>query len=273
MTYKETLKPWFNKRLGFLFIVSVMFFSALRWDVESWVQGELDAAILQNHLNITYDTLDLHATSLELSNVRLHLSGMPNTLLLDDVYVQLDWSALWKMRVAAFVKIKNNFIQMRVSISLHDTSIILTDLIGQVDVQAAQAWYGQASLAQATGKMHWQGDVEINLSTGLPVQTDLQISWQNAALNIMQKNYLLGDYVLKLNQIEQSQRWMLQGGEQLQVKGNGVLQMNHATVLMWGLQGNIYVQTGEQSALAALLPRTGGEVNVMGTVGQPQWAM
>ncbi len=273
MTHKEKIKPMFNKQLSLLFIVSLIFFSIFRWDIESWVQRKLDFAIAQNHLDITYDTLDLHPTSLELSNVYLRLLDMPKPLLLGDVYLQLDWSALWKMRLAVSVKIKNSFIQMSTSISSHSTSIMLTSLTGQLDVRAAQAWYGQTSLAQAAGNVYWQGNIKINSSTGRPIQTDLQISWQDATLNMMQQSYILGNYVLNLKQTEQNQVWTLQGGEQLQTKGSGTLQINRNPPFMWKLQGNIDVKTSENTPLAAILPKTKGKVKITGTLGQPQWTL
>jgi len=263
----------FNKQLSLLFIVSLIFFSIFRWDIEPWVQRKLDFAIAQNHLNITYDTLDLHPTSLELSNVYLRLLDMPKPLLLGDVYLQLDWSALWKMRRAVSVKIKNSFIQMSTSISSHSTSIMLANLTGQLDVRAAQAWYGQPSLAQAAGNVYWQGEVKINSSTGRPIQTDLQIRWQDATLHMMQQSYILGNYALNLKQTEQSQVWTLQGGEQLQTKGSGTLHINHNSPFMWKLQGNIDVKTSKNTPLAAILPKTEGKVKITGTLGQPQWTL
>lgn len=273
MSQKADWKSWSNKQLCFIFIGFTVLFTVLRWDAEAWVQGEIDKAIAQNNLNITYQTLDLSGTKLQLSDVYLHAPNIPKPLQLDSVQLQFDWSGLWHGRLAVLADINNSFIHMSTLLSMNNSHMSLSDMMGQMDVQAAQAWYGKEALAQGTGSITWHGNADIDTSTGLPIKTDLQVRWQNANVHIMQQDYALGDYVLKLTQSESNQTWSLQGGEQLQIQGNGTLHMNHPSALMWPLQGNVDVQVSPTSPLSALLPKTVTKVQLTGVLGQPQWVM
>jgi len=267
------VKSWSNKQLCLVFIICLPLFMLFNWDVEAWVKSKVDAAIVQNHLDISYQTFSLHGAGLHLSHVCLGASNLPKPLWLDEVELQLDWLLLWQMRLSILADVKNNFMQMKALLSMDDGSLLLSDITGQMDVQAAQAWYGKALLAQGFGDVHWQGDIGLNVNTGLPVQTDLHIRWQNAALSMMQQRYALGDYVLALKQSDKNQSWILEGGKQLQIKGRGTLEMNHIDVLKWLLQGKIYAQADAASPLAAFLPQVGKDIKLTGSLGKPQWLM
>ena len=273
MSQKEGWKNWSNKQLCFIFIGFTVLLTILRWDSEAWIQSEIDKVIAQNNLNITYQTLDLNGTKLQLSDVYLHVPNMPKPLQLDSVQLQFDWSELWHGRLAILANINNSFMHMSTLLSMHNPYINLSNMIGKVNVQAAQAWYGKETFAQGTGSITWHGNAGINISTGLPIKTDLQVRWQNANVHIMQQDYALGDYALKLTQSENNQIWSLQGGEQLQIQGNGTLHMNHPSALMWPLQGNVDVQVSPTSPLSALLPKTVTKIQLRGVLSQPQWLM
>jgi len=264
---------WSNIQLCFIFIGMTLLFAAIRWDTEAWVQGKLNQSIAQYNLNLTYHGLALHGTSLQLYDVHVQIPNIASPLQLDEIQLQLDWSALWHARLAVLADIKNDFMHMNTVVSMHDTYMQLSDMVGQADVHAAQAWYGKASLAQGRGELIWQGDVSLDINTGLPTETDLQANWQTAGIYIMQQDYTLGDYVLKLTQSDNNQIWSLQGGEQLKVQGHGLLQMNHSSPLMWPLQGNVDVQASKASPLAIFLAKKVKKVKIMGVLGQPRWAM
>jgi len=273
VSLKETLGLWKNKQLIFIFIGCLVLFSAMRWDIEGWLQNELDSAIEQHHIDIQYSGLSLHGTTLQLSGVRLPAPNIPTPLILDEVQLSLDWAALLHADLVLFISANNGFANFQSSISSHESRIKLFDISGEVDVQKAQAWYGQALLVQLSGMVTLQGDIEIDVSTGLPAQTDLQIRWQDAKVDVMQQVYVLGDYGLELIQSELQEQWSLHGGELLQLKGSGLLHMNKSMPFMWPLQGEIHVLLSAESPLRALLPQADKKIKLTGTLGQPQWAV
>ncbi|MDQ6954705.1 MAG: hypothetical protein Q9M20_04605 [Mariprofundaceae bacterium] len=282
----QSSNTWKNKHLVFVFMACLLVFTVIRWDIDGWIQGQLDTVIEQNNMPIQYRALSLHGTTLELQDVHLDMSDMsnmpnntPQDLRLDKLQMSLDWAALASAELAILIHANNAFVTLQASISQHESRIKVSDILVQVDVSAAQAWYGQALLAQLAGAVVLQGDIVLDVSTRLPVQTDLTLAWQGAQVSMMQQVYALGDYTLQLTQSAKSEqaesqgKWLLQGGEALKLQGNGTLQMNQVMVGLWPLQGEISVQLGAESPLKVFLPQANKMIKLTGTLGQPQWTM
>jgi len=201
--------------------------------------------------------------------VQLHIPNLPNQLLLDTVQAGLDWSALWHGVMALKLTGNNVFIQANASLTSHDEILKLDKIHGMLDVKPAQIWLGQSALLQASGQAVLAGSFDVDMQTRLPTAIHLQMQWQQAAVNVLNQDYILGDYSLKLD----DQSWQLQGGEQLQLNGKGSLVVSAQPIVQWPLQGNVQVHTKEGGAIANILPSNKMDVNFTGTLGVPRWGI
>ncbi len=258
---------WSNKQLCYIFVGGLVIFSLLRWDADAWLSRQLDNILAQNHIRMQYQSLSWQGSSIELSNVQLHIPNLPNQLLLDSVQVGLDWSALWHGGMALKLTGNNAFIQANASLSSHDETLKLDKVHGIFDVKSAQVWFGQSALLQASGQAVLAGSLDVDMQTRLPTAIHLQIQWQQASVNVLNQDYMLGDYRLKLD----DQSWQLQGGEQLQLNGKGSLVVSAQPIMQWPLQGNVQVHAKEGGAIANILPSNKMDVNFTGALGNPRW--
>jgi len=262
-----TPKSWSTKQLCYIFLGSLTVFTILRWDINMWLSRQLDAVLVQNHIQMQYQSLSLHGSGFDLSNVALHIPNLPNKLLLDTVQSNLDWAALWHGHMALKLMAKNPFIQFKSSLSFHNHKLGLNHISTKVNIKPAQSWLEQSTLLQASGQAILQGSLHIDIQTGLPTPVNLQMLWQHASINLLGKHYMLGDYSLQLN----DQNWLLQGGKQLQLNGKGSLTMNAHSIFQWPLQGEVQMYSKESAGVAAILPSNKVHMSFTGTLGSPHW--
>lgn len=264
---KVKFKNWSNKQLCYLFVGWLIVFAVLRWDASAWFSSQLDSALAQNHIDMQYQALNFYGNSVELSYVKLHAPDLPKPLLLDTVQVSLDWAALWHGQLALKLVAKNSFIQCNASLSSHDEKLKLDKLHVVLDIKPAQLWLEKSALLQASGQAMLEGSFDVDMPTWLPTSLHLQMHWQQAAINVLGQDYVLGDYSLQLD----DQRWLVQGGEQLALNGKGTLVGNGQAILQWPLQGEVQVLSKKGAAIANILPLNKTHVNIKGTLGLPYW--
>jgi len=258
---------WSTKQLCYVFIGSVLFFSILRWDMDAWLSAKLNLELEKNHIPLSYQGLDAHMDGLNISQAVVKLPSMPKPLLLNKIQARVNWRALWHGNLSFDVVLENTFLQWKSQLSLQDEHLNLNDIHVSVDVNKAQLWSEQSALFQAKGKVLLQGDITLDKKTAIPLSANLNILWNHAAIHALNQDYSLGDYHLHWAE----NKWSLEGGEQLQVSGEGHLNISAAPLLQWPLQGNITFAAQAQGKVAALLPSNPLSINLAGRLGSPAW--
>ena len=256
-------------KLAILFLIALLLFSAIRWDSESWLRGELDAALAEQQIDLHYEGLQLHWNGLELSHVQMASPALNKPLLLDQLNMSLNFASLLQAQLAANIHSQNDFMAVDALLAQQDDAIQITQIDAICDVHAAQTWLALPALAQLSGHLQINGDLTLNSMTGLPQAGELTAHWLTAAANMMHQAYPLGDYTLQATIKEQTMPWNLVGGKELAANGQGKINMASPNPQSWGLTGEIHIQAQPGNPLAAFLSNSKKQLRLSGTIKQP----
>ncbi|MDQ6953057.1 MAG: type II secretion system protein N [Mariprofundaceae bacterium] len=254
-----------------VFGMGLFVFIAIRWDVTPWLRQKIDTAIAQQHLDLTYRSLERHGLHITLHQVQFKDPRMPQTLLLDDVDVSPDVLPLLHGKISAHVHIQNDFMDIKSLLSFKNNQLDVKDLDASLDVAAIQTWLALPLPAHAQGQLHLDGSLTMDVYSGIPQSTDLTAHWQQAGIHMMSQQYPLGDYTLKTKMIEQNIQWHIMGGKELMVQGEGSTHIATTPLPQWELQGNIKIQAEKSSPLATFLTDSERHLKLSGNIGHPQW--
>jgi len=270
---KQFESSWSGKQLLIIFFVSLLIFSAYRYDASAWVKTQFDTAIAQNKLQMTYNTIELSGFHVELKDVHVRIASLPKELVFDEVVISPDWLAGFGLRWAGIIELRNAFMGVSASVSMHGEQLEVYDLSGQVDVAETQTWLSYPLPAQVSGKALLKGDIVVNSHSTLPLSGQLSVTWQDASLGIMQQTHRLGDYRLAMTFTSALFRWILQGGNAVTVKGKGEVTRIVSPIQTWPLQGDIDIQIAPQSTVSHVWPKKYQHIKLGGVLGMPTWML
>ncbi|MDQ6973866.1 MAG: type II secretion system protein N [Mariprofundaceae bacterium] len=259
------------RTLWAVFGMGLFLFVAIRWDATPWLRQKIDAAMVHEHLDVSYRSLEYHGLHITLHEVQFNDPRMPQTLLLHDVDISLDVLALLRGDIAANVHMENDFMDMQSWLRFNYSRLDLKDLDVSLNVEGMQTWLALPLPAHAEGMFHLDGSLTIDIDSGIPQSADLTAHWQHAGGSMMSQHYSLGDYTLKAHIIEQNIQWNMTGGKGLSVAGEGSIQMATTPLPQWKLQGNLKVQAEKSSPLATFLTDSERHLQLSGNIEHPQW--
>jgi len=271
MTHKTYSYSWAT--LSLVFIAALATFLVWRWDSEAWLQQRIDAQIQQQKLPVSYTSMERQGASIHFTQVHIHAQGVP-PLTFDALHLQLAWSELWHGRLGIKVQASNAFLTCQSTLIQQGDIIQLQDLQLHADVAQAVAWFKPSfSLAQVHGQAELHGTAYLNRNTGLPASpSDITVTWNKAAITMMQQTQDLGDYTLSSQQDQQSIHWNIKGGHALSVQGDGLLMLQPKQPQNSSLTGKLSFKTQAGTLLSQLLGATSGkQLNITGTLTHPQW--
>ncbi|MDQ6994436.1 MAG: type II secretion system protein N [Mariprofundaceae bacterium] len=254
-----------------VFGIGLCVFIAIRWDMTAYLRHKLDHALEQQHLDLTYASLQRHGLQISLHQVQFNDSHLPQALQLDDVDISPDLFALLHGNLAAQLHIQNNFMDIQTLMTFHQQTLAIQNLDASGDVAHIQTWLALPSPAHAQGQLHLEGSFNMDMNQGIPLAADLTAHWQMAGIQMMSQAYPLGDYSLKATMLEKTIQWTLMGGKALLVQGKGSIQGAESPLLQWILKGDVQLQALPTSPLSNFLTSTQRHIKLSGSIGHPQW--
>jgi len=254
-----------------VFGMGLLVFIAIRWDVTPWLRHQIDTAIQQQHLDLTYTSLERHGLQITLHGVQFKNPNMPQTLLLDEVKVSPHVLPLLHGKITADVHIQNDFMDIQSLFTYKNHQLDMQNLDASCDVAAIQTWLALPLPVEAQGQLYLEGSLTMDVDSGIPQSADLTAHWQQAGGSMMSQHYPLGDYTLKAHVIEQNIQWNIAGGQALTVQGEGSIHIASTPLPQWALQGNIKIQAAKTSPLASFLTASERQLKLSGNIGHPQW--
>jgi len=258
---------WSNKGLAYVFIGSLLIFSILRWDVDAWLDAKLNRMLMGNHIPLHYQSLDVSMGTVQLAQVVVQLPNIPQKLFVDTVQLSMNWNALWHGDFALNMKLENPFLQWQSVLAMRGQTLIFQKIDARVNIKKTQAWLGRNTLFQVEGDLTVHGNFVLKKKNGAPLSVSLKLLWNNAMVHALHHDYLLGDYQLDLNK----GIWNVNGGEQLQISGEGSVNMSTESLLQWPLQGSLELHSPSNSKVGSLLPSNPLHINITGMLGSPRW--
>jgi len=257
--------------LAVTFVLALVLFVGLRWDINPWLKGKLDNMIQQQHLDLHYATLERDGLHVTLHQVQFKHPSLPQTLQLDRLDVAPDiWASLTGHR-RADVHVQNDFMDIRAQAEIHKQMLTVQGLEASWDVAQSQAWLALPSPIHVQGQLHMEGQFSMDMDNGLPQSATLTAHWQQAEASLMSQHYPLGDYILQANIENQHIQWQLSGGQELALQGKGWIEISNLAMSQWALQGHVTVLASQKSSLAMFLTASERQLNISGSVEHPQW--
>ncbi|MDQ6968867.1 MAG: type II secretion system protein N [Mariprofundaceae bacterium] len=273
MSSKESDSTYSLKHLGIVFVIFLIFFTIYRWDATQWLRGQIDSAISERSLDVRYAGLELDWMHVQLEDVQIQVPNRLTPLILKKVDISPDWLALLDLRWAALIHVQQALMDLSGSVSVHGDQLEIHDLTAKGDVAAIQAWLAYPLPVQLSGNVRLQGDIDVNIHTSLPLNGNLKLAWNAAALSMMQKEYLLGDYSLDLKIKDQIGVWSVRGGDSVAIQGQGDVTMQASAMTAWPLKGEVKFTAAAKSALAQFLPQSSQKAMISGALGAPHFQL
>ncbi len=272
MTQEQHSFSW--STLGLIFIAALLLLMGWRWDNQAWLRQQADAFIQQQHLPISYASIQQEGAGVIWTDIRITSKKMP-PFLIHELHLHLAWSELWHGHLAMRLQASNDFFTVSSLMAQDEDIVQLQSLQLHSDVGKAVAWAKLPLPVQAQGQADMNGTLYLNRTTGMPTNaSNLTLIWHNAAISMMQQTQALGNYTLNSQQQEQSIHWTLNGGNDLRVEGNGSLILQAQQLPHTALAGNITIHTKSGTLLDSILGASQGtSIQLSGTLQQPQWKM
>ena len=164
------------QQLLLVFVLALLFFIAVRWQPDIWLQSRISEQFQQNGITIDYKKLHLDGIGLRLETVSLQNAAMSQALTLDSLRLSPAWTSLFSGSPG--VDLQLNWFGQRVETRLirQDTYIDIQDLHAAIDAALLQPLLQLP--VKLIGQLKLSGDLRVDMQTGRPLQGALNADWQ-----------------------------------------------------------------------------------------------
>jgi len=211
--------------LCILFVLVLLLFLPLRWDFTPWLRGQIMTAATNHGLILGYQKLEFDGLSVRLRQVQIKSAAMSVPLLFDSIRLAPAWMDLLQARLSAHINVIGYGIQATTIVFKDGQSIVLKGVRIEADANDVMALAKQALPIQVGGRLLIIGDMHLDATNGRPLSGALRCQWKHAAISLVGKPDLLGDYILSIhNKLAATPwQWSLSGGDGVIAKGEGTL--------------------------------------------------
>ncbi|MDQ6964944.1 MAG: hypothetical protein Q9M13_08505 [Mariprofundales bacterium] len=261
------------RQLLLLFLVAVLFFTAVRWDSSGWLQQQLLPYL---------DGYGVHATSLArdggsltLRQVRIdgvEIAGSP--LLWERIVITPHWAALLQLQRVAHLSMQGRQVALDADLEQVDGAWLAVRNLRLSLPIALLAPLLPAMPVTLTGDLQCRGRVQVSRDLWRVEQPDIICGWQQATASMGGKPLALGSYRLQLEVADSDAgewHWQLSGGDVAKVKGGGgVHPLADVSMSRWAVDGAVTITAGSGPLGAVIGAALGGGAHrVGGTLAAP----
>lgn len=246
-------------QLCLVFVLALLLFTAMRWQPESWLQHQIDQQARISGIDLRYQTLQVDGLSLRMAHVSIRTAELPEPVTLDSMRISPAWSLLLSGIAAAEVKVTLSGQAAKAVLVRQDKYIDLRDLNAVLDVAALQPlWKLHMPVpVDSGGTLKLSGQVQLDALSGLPVEGQLDVVWQQARIDLPVFKKPLGDYQLTLKATANASgiwQWSLGGGTDVMLSGSGQMNLSGKRPQQWTINGRAQLRAApEARAIAAML--------------------
>jgi len=244
-----------------LFMLALPIFGWLRWQPQAWFAAQLT----ENNLSekITYATVEKSFPGLAVTQASIRLSD-GTQLVFDHLLLQPAMLTLLSGKPALFVRAEREGLVAESEISVADEKLILNGANIQADAGKLAAFDPGLQLLALKGELQLNGTLQLRLADGMPLQGDIQATWNQAAtllLPVLQSGTVHASLLSK-NDEKFAPMWMWEIKSTPQsITGKGKIVTNGTNIENWLLRGNIHLKGDEKP-----------DGNILsGTLGTPRW--
>jgi len=265
-----------KRTLFFIFILALLVFSLLRWDMSSWLSAQIQQAAKQTGMNIQYEHISVTGFTVQLNQLKISKSNILS-IQVQELKVSLAWDALLSGELGVNIE------------SLWQTNPLSFTIIQQGDrlqIQHIDAVLDISRIPQLTtsiparvsGVVKISGDIRINPNTQQLEGGNLDITWNQAKAGLTQPKFTLGDYQINIfndQKNNQPWHWDILGGSGVALKGNGTLLPQSPNPQSWPISGLISAKVDQTNPSLAMMVQsmmgtTENSLRISGTLGKPR---
>ncbi|HID37787.1 MAG TPA: hypothetical protein EYP39_10535 [Ghiorsea sp.] len=270
----ETVKPFSVRLLLSVFIISLLVFMLLRWDVSSFLRHQIDNAAKQEGYTLIYDEVSISGLSIVLQPITIQ-QGKAMSIQLDKIQLSPSFSQLTSGILG--LDINTTWLGNPISATVvQDGDVIqLLNIDAMIDVSRLD---DLNIPVQLSGLMHLQGELQLLQSTGQPQSGRLTLTWNNAKAGLAAPEFTLGDYQVNINSVDdvsQPWQWAISGGSGVALNGSGTLLANNPDPKRWAVTGLVDANIDNSNpSLAMMMQGVMGsnqaKFRISGSLGAPR---
>jgi len=259
-------------QLCMVFVLALLLFAAMRWQPESWLRHQIDQQARINGIDLHYQTLQVDGLSLRMAHVSIRTAELPVPIILDSIRISPAWSLLQSGIAAVEVKVTLSGQAVNAVLVRQDKHIGVRNLNAVLDVAALQSlWKPRMPVpVDSGGTLKLSGQVQLDALSGLPVEGQLDVVWQQASIDLPMFNKPLGDYQLTLKATANASgiwQWSLGGGTDVMLSGSGQMNLFGKRPQQWTINGRVQLRAApEARAIAAMLGNQARSFTISGNL-------
>lgn len=249
-------------QLCFIFVMALLLFVAMRWQPEAWLRNQIDQQARVSGIELRYESLQAQGLGVELKHVSIKTADLPEPVFLDTASISPAWGSLFTGVAAVNVHIGLQDQSVGAVLVWQDKHIEVNDLNAVLDVAVLQSlWKQRLPLpVDVGGSLRLTGHVQFSAVSGLPVEGQIDVAWQQARIDLPVFDKPLGDYHLILKSTGkpkpsmQGWQWSISGGTTVALTGSGQLNMAVRLPQQWMVGGKVKLQAApEARGIASML--------------------
>jgi len=247
------------QRLCLAFVLALLLFVLIRWQPELWLQHEIDQQTRINGIDLHYQALHIEGLSVRMEHASIQTSRLPSPVVLDSLSISPAWSLLLSGTGAVDIKATLYGQSVEAVLVWQNKYVEVQDMNAVLDVAALQSLWKQRMPfpVRAGGRLMLSGHIQLDALSGLPVDGQLDVAWQQARIDLPMFNKPLGDYQLALKATPHASgvwQWTLGGGTELRLSGSGQLDLSGKLPQQWMINGRVQIQAApEAKTIASML--------------------
>ena len=273
---QQTAQPSSNRKLFLIFILVLLIFSLLRWDISPWLSTQVQQAATQAGIDVQYEQVAVSGFGIQFDNLQVSKSNM-QSIQFQELRVNLAWDALVSGELGVDIGALWQTNPVSFTVIQQGDSLQINDIDAVVDISRIPQLTAQIP-ASISGVIEAHGQVRINPNTQKLESGDLEIVWNQAKAGLTQPKFILGDYHIKLYSDEQDNQpwhWDISGGSGVALKGNGTISPQHPDPQWWPINGLMNVKVDQTNPSLAMMMQsmmgtTEASLRISGTLGKPR---
>jgi len=230
----------------------LLLFVLIRWQPELWLQHEIDQQARINGIDLHYQSLHIEGLSVRMEHAFIQTGRLPSPVVLDSLSISPAWSLLLSGTGAVDIKATLYGQSAEAVLVWQNKYVEVQDINAVLDVAALQPLWKQRMPfpVQAGGRLMLSGHIQLDALSGLPVDGQLDVAWQQAQIDLPAFNKPLGDYQLALKAAPHASgvwQWTLGGGTELRLSGSGQLDLSGKLPQQWMINGRVQIQAAPEA--------------------------
>ncbi|MDX8388812.1 MAG: DUF3971 domain-containing protein [Ghiorsea sp.] len=265
-----------NRFLITLFLLTIPFFIALRWDSSIWLNTQIDQVAKNSGFTVHYDQASISGLGVSFNNLQLSKSNTP-PIEIESIHISLSLAELVTGTLGADIQALWLSSPVSFTITQHDGLFDIKHIEAQLDMAKASMFMPNL-IAKLSGNAEAQGSLQIAQASQQVQSVNLHLTWQQAMAGLAKPEFSLGDYQAHINSLEDSAQpwnWDITGGSGVALDGKGTMLVNHPNPNFWVLSGEVSVQVDQSNpSLAMMIQAVAGssqaKVRLSGTLSKPK---